>query len=66
MIGTNDRVITERFETEREAKTRYRQLGAKEEEGFRGKIITATYYLENSLAPHNWCVKYTVRRPEPY
>jgi hypothetical protein len=64
VLGMNDKVITERYETEREAKNRYRQLGAKEEEGFRGKIITATYYLENTQAPHKWCVKYTVRRPE--
>jgi hypothetical protein len=55
--------IKEHYGTERAAKDRYRYLGSRQEIPFRGKLLTVTYYRENTDAALCWCVKYTVEPP---
>lgn len=58
-------MIIENYATERAAKDRYRQIAAKGEVPFRGKLLSATYYRENTEAELCWCVKYCVALKRP-
>lgn len=54
------REVKEHYATERQAKDRYRQIAGKSEMPFFGKLVSVTYYLENTEATLKWCVKFVV------